>query len=112
MLSYSLYFIGVWIAQIIGFFFLIRAIYPLEITHIFSVSAAYTLAWIVGFIVLFAPAGLGVREGVLTLILSAIMPTPLAIAISFISRVWITVFEVIVFFIGLLIRRKEREDKI
>ncbi|MGB3340963.1 MAG: lysylphosphatidylglycerol synthase domain-containing protein [bacterium] len=110
ILKMSIYFFGLWIAQIAGFYFLINAIYQVPISDIFVLASAHTLSWIIGFIVLFAPSGLGVREGVLTLMLSTIMPTPLAIAISFVSRVWITVFEVVVFFIGLLIRRKEKED--
>ena len=104
----SVYFFGLWIAQIIGFFLLIRAIFPISITNIFTVSAAYTLSWIVGFAVVIAPGGLGVREGMMSLLLSSILPTPLAIAISFIARIWITVFEVVVFFIGMAIQRRTR----
>jgi uncharacterized membrane protein YbhN (UPF0104 family) len=104
MVLFSLYFVGVWIAQIVGFYFLVNAIYPLGISHIFSLSAAYTLAWITGFIVLFAPAGLGVREGMMTLMLSTIIATPLAIVMSFVQRVWISVFEIVVFLVGLVVK--------
>lgn len=106
LLNLSVYFFGLWCAQIIGFYFLINAIMPISFGEIFNLGGAYTLSWMSGFIVLFAPGGLGVREGMMTLLLSPLLPTPLAIAISFISRVWITVFEVIVFFIGLLVKRK------
>jgi hypothetical protein len=58
-----------------------------------------------GFVVIFAPGGLGVREGMMTLLLRSFIPTPLAIAISFIARVWMTLFEIVVFFIGLIVRR-------
>ncbi len=106
IIKISIYFFGLWIAQIVGCYLLIKAIYPISIAHIFTISAAYTLAWIVGFVVVIVPGGLGVREGVMSLLLSPILPPPLAIAISFITRVWITVFEVVVFFIGLAIQRK------
>jgi hypothetical protein len=102
----SAYFFGIWVAQIIGFYFLIRAIYPIPFLSIFNLASAYSLAWISGSLALFAPGGLGVREGVMTLLLSSVLPTPLAIAVSLIARVWITVFEVFVFFIGLAIQRK------
>jgi hypothetical protein len=59
-----------------------------------------------GFIVIFAPGGLGIREGMMTLLLSPLVPTPLAIAISFMQRVWMTIFEVIIFFVGLVIKKK------
>lgn len=101
----SIYFFGLWIAQIIGFYFLINSIYPIHISKLPHIASAYTLSWMSGFIVIFAPGGLGVREGMMSLLLSSFIPTPLAIVISFLSRVWITVFEIIVFFIGLFLKR-------
>ncbi|MEO0184508.1 MAG: lysylphosphatidylglycerol synthase domain-containing protein [candidate division WOR-3 bacterium] len=108
LLYLSLYFFGLWIAQIIGFYFLINSIYPVPITKIFHLAGAYTLSWMSGFIVIFAPGGLGVREGMMSLLLSSFIPSPLAIAISFLSRVWITVFEIVVFFIGVAIHKASR----
>ncbi|MEO0190528.1 MAG: hypothetical protein ABIL18_06065 [candidate division WOR-3 bacterium] len=105
LLHLSLYFFGLWIAQIIGFYFLINSIYPIHISKLPHIASAYTLSWMSGFIVIFAPGGLGVREGMMSLLLSSFIPTPLAIVISFLSRVWITVFEIIVFFIGLFLKR-------
>lgn len=110
MLKLSVYFFGLWIAQIVGFYFLINALYPVALSKIFSLATAYTLSWIMGFIVIFTPGGLGVREGAMSLLLSPIMPTPLAIAISFIARVWITVFEIAIFFIGLVIKKATRRE--
>ena len=105
ILVISIYFFGLWIAQIIGFYFLINAIYPIAISKIFNLAAVYTLSWMIGFIVIFAPGGLGVREGMMTLLLSPLLPTPLAIAISFIARVWITLFEIVIFFVGMLVKK-------
>lgn len=105
ILRISTYFFALWIAQIAGYFFLINSIYPLEASNLPNLAAAYTLSWITGFVVLLAPGGLGVREGMMTLLLSSILPLPLAIAISFITRVWVTIFEVLIFFTGLLVRR-------
>jgi hypothetical protein len=106
MLKLSIYFLISWLAQIMGFYFLINSIYPIALSKIFNLSAVYTLSWITGFIVLFAPAGLGVREATMSLLLSPILLTPLAIATSFITRVWITIFEVVIFFAGLIVRKK------
>ncbi len=101
----SLYFFGLWIAQIIGFYFLINSIYTIPFSKIFNLAAAYTLSWMSGFIVIFAPGGLGVREGMMSLLLSSFIPSPLAIAISFLSRIWITIFEVVVFFVGIAVHK-------
>lgn len=105
IIKLSIYFFGFWIIQIVGFVFLIKAIYPISLLEIPNLAAAYILSWMTGFIVVFAPGGLGVREGMMTLLLSPILPTPLAIAISFISRVWITIFEIVLFFVGLLVKK-------
>jgi uncharacterized membrane protein YbhN (UPF0104 family) len=110
ILKISTYFFALWIAQIAGYFFLINSIYSVGASQLPNLATAYTLSWITGFIVLFAPGGIGVREGMMTLLLSSILPLPLAIAISFITRVWITIFEVLVFFTGLLIRRKTNKQ--
>lgn len=104
----SLYFFGLWLAQIAGFFLLIRAIYPVPAGNVFHIASAYSLAWIGGSLALFAPGGLGVREGMMTLLLSGVLPTPLAIAVSLIARIWITIFEVLMFFIGLIIQRRAK----
>jgi uncharacterized membrane protein YbhN (UPF0104 family) len=106
IMQISIYFFGLWIFQVIGFYLLIKAIYPIPFYHILHLAATYTLAWISGSVAIFTPGGLGVREGVMTLMLSSILPMPLAIAISFITRVWVSVFEIIVFFIGLIIQRR------
>jgi len=110
LLQLSVYFLGLWIAQIVGFYFLINSIYPINISKVSHLAAAYTLSWMSGFVVIFAPGGLGVREGVMSLLLSSFIPSPLAIAISFLSRVWITVFEIVVFFIGLAIHKFSKQN--
>jgi uncharacterized membrane protein YbhN (UPF0104 family) len=110
MLRVSIFFFGLWMAQIIGFYFLIDAIYPVQLSMLSVLTSAYCLSWITGFIVLFVPSGLGVREGVMTLLLSSILTTPLAIAMSFLSRIWFTLFEIVVFFIGLLVRKAGRKQ--
>jgi len=106
ILKLSAYFFGVWICQIAGFYLLINSIYPLSPAHIPNLAIAYTLSWITGFIVLFAPAGLGIREGMMSLLLTPLLPSPLAVAMSFITRIWITVLEITMFIIGLIIKPK------
>lgn len=106
LLKLSVFFLGLWVAQIIGYYFLINSIMPIPFYQIFSLAAAYTLSWMAGFIVVIAPGGLGVREGMMSILLSPILPAPLAIAISFIARVWITVFEIMTFFIGVIVKGK------
>jgi uncharacterized membrane protein YbhN (UPF0104 family) len=51
---------------------------------------AYALAWVVGFLVVFAPAGVGAREAMLVATLSPVMSASTATAVALISRVVMT----------------------
>lgn len=62
------------------------------------VSAAYCAAYIAGFLAIFAPGGLGVREGILAVILAPYLPAGLATAVAVVSRFWMTIVE----FFGML----------
>jgi glycosyltransferase 2 family protein len=62
-----------------------------------SYFAAFTLSYLVGYLVLFAPGGIGARESVLLLVLPALgIATPAeAIVVSVVSRLWLTALEVV-----------------
>jgi len=45
-------------------------------------------------IAIFAPSGLGVREGALVYLLSLMMATPIAVIISVLTRIWMTLIEI------------------
>jgi uncharacterized membrane protein YbhN (UPF0104 family) len=53
-----------------------------------SLIGAWSFSATVGLVSLFAPYGLGVKEGILTLLLSMYMPTGTAAAVAILSRVW------------------------
>ena len=52
------------------------------------VASALVLAWIVGFLAVFAPGGLGVRESVLVLLLEQVMPVGPAVVLTALGRLW------------------------
>ncbi|WP_288468350.1 lysylphosphatidylglycerol synthase domain-containing protein [uncultured Curtobacterium sp.] len=58
---------------------------------------AYALAWLVGFLVFFLPAGLGGREAVLTALLAAGVPlgSSASVSVAVTSRVLLTVVDVV-----------------
>lgn len=58
--------------------------------------ATYTISYVIGYIVLFAPAGIGVREGAMLqlLQLAGLASHPQATLITIGSRVWLTILEV------------------
>ena len=86
-------FVLMWVIQGLGCYLLIRSFYPLDLSRLPMVAGAFALSWILGFIVLISPAGLGVREGIFTFALRLVVPEPVAIIAALLSRVWITVTE-------------------
>jgi hypothetical protein len=55
-------------------------------------------AGLISLFTIFVPAGMGVRENILTLALKEIMPLTFAGVISLASRVWLVLGEIISFF--------------
>jgi uncharacterized membrane protein YbhN (UPF0104 family) len=51
---------------------------------------AFALSWVAGFLFVFAPAGAGAREGVMTAILSTVIAPSAALTVALISRLMMT----------------------
>jgi uncharacterized membrane protein YbhN (UPF0104 family) len=94
--------------QGVALFFIIRSIYPLGYENIPDVIGIFNGSWAVGFLSFITPAGLGVREGVLTMFLSRYLPLPMAIIIAAVNRLWLTLFEIAMALVGLKFIKKER----
>jgi uncharacterized membrane protein YbhN (UPF0104 family) len=62
-------------------------------SHLFFASA-FAAAYLLGYVALFAPAGIGVREGVLVALLRPEVGGS-AVGIAVLARLWITVIEVL-----------------
>jgi uncharacterized membrane protein YbhN (UPF0104 family) len=56
---------------------------------------ANSIAMIIGFFALFAPGGIGVRDGVLVLVLAMLLPATEALALAVFMRVWLTLFDLL-----------------
>lgn len=100
-----------WVAYGIGFGIFWRAL----LGHGGGISAAalavYTASYLIGFLAIFAPGGIGVREAALAgLLISLRLATPAdAALLAAASRVWLTVVEVLpglVFLPGVSLRRR------
>lgn len=93
MLKVVLLFILNWIILGIGFYMLICSIYPIEVSLFLYTSGVFGLSIIIGILAIFAPSGMGIREGILIVGLSVIMPQEYAVIISVVSRLWMTISE-------------------
>lgn len=79
---------------------------PLQIFPYLAASIA--LAFCIGFITIIFPSGIGIREGVLFLLLSAVLPGSVSLLIAVASRLWVTCAEAIAVSIALLWRNGDR----
>lgn len=71
-----------------------------------TTSGAFALAWVVGFVVFLAPAGLGAREAALALALSGSLTTGQALALAVLSRVVMTVADAVAAGLAVLAARR------
>jgi len=83
-----------WIVGGIGFYFFVDSVYPVASRYFLFLTGALAISSTLGLIAIFAPAGLGVREGALVYLLSFIMPGPVAVVISVLTRIWMTFIEI------------------
>lgn len=56
---------------------------------------AFAAAWVIGFLVVVAPAGVGVREGVLVLVMASALPTGRVLLLAVVSRLVMTLGDVL-----------------
>lgn len=76
------------------------------IQNLFLILGGYALSWIAGYVVIFAPGGIGVREFVQVALFSSIVPAEQVVIISLMHRMLYTIVEVLLGLIGFLIARK------
>lgn len=59
------------------------------------VGPAFAAAYLVGYLVVFAPAGAGIRESALMVFLLPVLPRDAALAVAVAARLWATVVEIV-----------------
>lgn len=107
-LSFLLYmlFYGVsWILFGAAFFFFSMGLIEPDIKFLWVATAGFSIATVSGFLAVVVPAGLGVREGVLVLLLSGFVPSHIAALLALSYRLWFTLAEAVLFGISFLIKR-------
>lgn len=106
-------FLVSWLVFGWAFYFFINSFFQYSINSYFFTTGAFAIAGLIGFVALFAPAGIGVREGILIFILTFIFPAAIATLISLISRIWMTICELLLLGIVFsLTYTKNRKGKI
>ncbi len=85
----------------ISFHFFLKALIGEVSIPIALSTGTYITAYVLSYITFLSPAGLGVREGVMSAILATQFGAPVAASIALINRVWITMAEVIITLLAL-----------
>lgn len=78
-----------------GFFLMTKAIFNVGWQHLPFIMGTFSFAMIAGFIAVFTPSGLGVREGVVLAVLKTSMPAGVAAVVALAARLWVTLGEVV-----------------
>lgn len=89
-------YLGFWLIFGIGFYFLALSFKPLTILFLPVTTGIFSLSWIVGFLFVIAPGGLGAREVVIVYFLGLFIGQPLAIILAILSRVLMIIAELLV----------------
>ncbi len=99
-------YLVVWLLMGLSFAALVRAVTPVDWSAVAYLVAAWAAAYVVGYLTLLTPAGLGVREGALALLLFPLVPPGVAAVIAIIARLWMVLGEVLAAAVALAVRAK------
>lgn len=95
VLLLGLRYVIVWLGLGLSYTALVRALTPFPSAIVPHLVAAWIAAYVIGFLSLLTPSGLGVREGVMILLLNPILPAPLPALIAIIARLWMVLGELV-----------------
>lgn len=88
-----------------SFFIFVNSIYPIEFSKIIIISGIFAISFVIGYLSIIVPMGLGIREGIMSLLLNSYMPITMAIIISLLCRVWLIVVELLGISLILIVER-------
>lgn len=94
----------VWIFGGCVLYLVTASFYPIQVIHLPQVIGAWILSGLAAILVVFLPVGLGIREATMGLLLSTFMPAGIAAAVAILSRLLLTVYEIIFAGIASLIK--------
>ena len=96
----------------ISFFFVAKSLYPqLGYENMLFILSASNLASAISMVAIFAPSGVGVREGIQIAMLSAVMPIQIATVIAIFTRIWSISIDFIFYGINALLTKLNKVVK-
>lgn len=104
------YYLVFWILFGAVFVCFVHAIYPLPIQAWIPVGASFSMSFLVGFIFVFVPGGIGIREGLLYILLLPFLPPAASLIVSVGSRIWVILGEGIAVALAVALFRAPRSE--
>ena len=89
MIALYVYYLLFWCLFGITFILFVNMLHPLPPRQWLPVGSSIGLSFFAGFVMVFVPGGIGVRESVLYVLLEPLITAPAALVVSVGSRVWI-----------------------
>jgi uncharacterized membrane protein YbhN (UPF0104 family) len=99
-----------WIALGTQAWLLLRPLAPDASSAFALATGAFALSWLVGFLVVIAPAGIGAREAALVATLSTVATGPQALAVALLSRFAMSIADAVGLLIGMALRASRKRD--
>jgi uncharacterized membrane protein YbhN (UPF0104 family) len=109
-LRFLLIYLLLWCCCGLAFFLFVKSLSPLGWRQFPAMMGIYATAWTVGFLSVVTPGGLGIREGVLSLLLSAYLPPATATLVALLSRLWSLAADVVLAGGAIALRWKRRQE--
>jgi uncharacterized membrane protein YbhN (UPF0104 family) len=94
-------YIVIWGVYGLAFYLFASSIFPISFSHFPALVCIFAASYVIGLVAIFVPAGIGVRESLLTTLLSLFIPLPIATIIALSARLWFTAGELLGAGIGL-----------
>ncbi|GII75424.1 membrane protein [Sphaerisporangium rufum] len=95
-----------WLCYGVHMWLLLAGMRPDGGPELFAIAAgAYALAYVTGLLTVIVPAGIGVREGAMVLVLAPVLDTPRALVVAVVSRLAFTLADVLSAGAGYLLGR-------
>ena len=94
ILQIFVFYLVIVLVQGVAFYLFVNALVHVPFQNLVGLTACFAVAGALGTLSFFAPSGLGVREGILALLLSTYIISPVAVLISLLARIWVTLAEV------------------
>ena len=107
ILAWLSIYIVIWGLGGIILFAIISIIYPLSWNTLPGIVAAWALSGTIALVSTFTPSGFGLREISLSLMLSVYMPTGVAVVVTLLTRILLTLYEAFwAFIVSLFVKKK------